>query len=72
MSTPDGLVSFFRREYRNELLHGFGEKRFTERGIAFSASLYGLLEVTGWCHGFSHHSRLELSHGARFMAAALS
>jgi hypothetical protein len=31
----------------NELLHGFGQKRFTKRCIALSAGLYGLLEVSG-------------------------
>src|SRR5260370_739053 len=31
----------------NELLHGFDQKRFTKRYIAFSADLYGLLEVSG-------------------------
>src|SRR5712664_2983806 len=31
----------------NELLHGFGQKRFTERYIALSAGLYRRLEVSG-------------------------
>src|SRR5712664_211368 len=31
----------------NELLHGFGQKRFTERYIALGAGLYRLLEVSG-------------------------
>src|SRR5258708_540280 len=38
----------------NELLHGFGQKRFAKRYIALGADLYRLLEVSGQCHRFSH------------------